>query len=515
MTIWEDLVQHHAALEARPLSDIVLSDEHRLETCEIKLGGLSLNYALNHVTSDTMDLLIRLAESQDVAGWRERMWSGEKINFTESRAVLHVALRQQDDKPVMVDGNDVVPEIRAAQRRIADFVAAVRKGAYRGVTGKRIKNIINIGIGGSDLGPRLAVRALALQVSVLDVHFVANADAFELLELLRRVDPAETLFLVVSKTFSTQETLLNAETARSWIKHHLGEQAITQHFVAVSTNVEAVKSFGIASQNVFPMWDWVGGRFSLWSAVGLSAALALGNEQFAELLRGAAAMDEHFRHTPFKKNLPVVLAMLGIWSHNFMGCAAHAVLPYSERLRELPRYLQQLEMESNGKSVTRDGLPVTLATAPILFGECGTVGQHSFHQWLHQGTDIASADFIGIAHDDLGLPQHHQALLSNMTAQATAFAFGQTKAAAPQDVYAGNRPSTMLMLQKLDPYHLGMLLALYEHKVFVQSIIWNINPFDQPGVELGKRMAKSLLSTASVRDEVGRFAVQLFAKILT
>jgi len=500
---WLNLARHYDVLKAKPLSELVLQDANRLPNSTIAVDGLSLNYALHRVTPETVTLLAALAKACDLAGWQARMWGGEKINTSENRAALHVALRQ----------TPATAEIQATRQRIAAFVGAVREGRFLGATGKRIRHVVNIGIGGSDLGPRLAARALSAFETEVQAHFVANADAFEITELFKRLDPAETLFVVVSKTFTTQETLLNAQTARQWVAAKLGEPAIRQHFVAVSTNAEAVTAFGIATDHMFPMWDWVGGRFSLWSAVGLAVELAIGTAPFEKLLQGAAAMDTHFRDAPFERNAPVMLAMLGIWARNFMGFQAHAVLPYSERLRDLPRYLQQLEMESNGKSVSRDGTPVEVKTAPVIFGDCGTIGQHSFHQWLHQGSDRVTADFIGIATDDLARPDHHQALLSNMAAQAGALAFGQAQAAAPQDVYVGNRPSTVIMLDRLDPYRLGLLLALYEHKIFTQSVIWNINPFDQPGVELGKRMARSLASGAKTDTPAAAFMATLYTQM--
>ena len=420
------------------------------------------------------------------------MFAGEKINITENRAVLHTALRQVSIKPVLVDNVDVLPEIRATRKRIAAFVDDVRSGKWKGINGKKLHTVVNIGIGGSDLGPRLAAQALTPFVSGVTPHFVANADASELNEVLKTINPAETLFVVVSKTFTTQETLLNAHTARAWLVEKLGEEAVSRHFVAVSTNRGEVEKFGIHAENIFPMWDWVGGRFSLWSAVGLSVALAIGNQNFQELLAGAAAMDAHFLAAPLSLNMPVVMALLGIWNRNFLGSPALAVLPYCERLRDLPRYLQQLEMESNGKSVTRSGNKIDYDTAPALFGECGTVGQHSFHQWLHQGTTPIPADFIGITSDDFNQPEHHRVLLANMVAQMGALAFGQTQAASAHEIYPGCRSSSLILLSRLDPYRLGMLLALYEHKTFVQGVIWDINSFDQPGVELGKRMAKAL-----------------------
>ena len=483
-------------------SVIAPQDVARLDKFNIAFDGLRLNYAFQNVDSETITLLLDLARQQKVETWRERMFAGEKINGTEKRAVLHTALRRKDDAPLLVDGTDVMPEIRATQNRIAAFVDDVRSGKWTGITGKPFRTIVNIGIGGSDLGPRLATKALTAFAEGIETHFVANVDAFDMESVLSRVDPAQTLFVVVSKTFTTQETLLNARAARQWLVEELGEAAVARHFVAVSVNRAEVEKFGIHADNMFPMWDWVGGRYSVWSAVGLTLALAIGNKNFRDFLTGAAAMDAHFRTAPLAENMPVMLGLLGIWNRNFLGSAALAVLPYCERLRDLPRFLQQLEMESNGKSVTRDGVSVDYGTSPIVFGECGTVGQHSFHQCLHQGTDPVPADFIGVVADDLGKPEAHRALLANMVAQMGAFAFGQPQAATPQDVYAGKRSSNLIMLDKLDPYRLGMLLALYEHKVFVQGIVWDINSFDQPGVELGKRMAKGLEGAAGAQGMV-------------
>ena len=496
---WTALAQHSETICATALKDILLGDTERLGHCTLKLNGLTLNYALNHVTPETISLLVRLAEQQDVAGWRSRMFAGEKINNTENRAVLHTALRQQNTNPILVDGKDVMPDVIAVRQSIGAFVARVRDGIWKGATGKAISHIVNIGIGGSDLGPRLAVEALALQASGPQVHFVANVDAYELKSLLRRLPAEETLFVIVSKTFTTQETLLNAQSARKWLVAALGEQAVAQHFVAVSVNKTEVEKFGINSAHMFPMWDWVGGRYSVWSAVGLSVALALGTDKFNQMLAGAAMMDDHFRTAPLAQNMPLILGMLAVWNRNFIGTKTLAVLPYSERLRNLSRFLQQLEMESNGKRVTRDGETVDYGTAPVIFGDCGTVGQHSFHQCLHQGTDIVPADMIGISQDDMGEPAHYRALMSNMVAQAGAFAFGQTDAKIPQEIYPGSRPSNIITLDALTPFNFGMLLALYEHKTFVQGIVWNINSFDQPGVELGKKMAKALESAPSAQ----------------
>jgi glucose-6-phosphate isomerase len=486
---WQALQRHKESIEKNKIS---FNDLQRLKNFDIALGGLRLNYAFQNVTPETIELLLDLAKEQKVENWRTRMFAGEKINQSENRAVLHTALRHQDHTPVMTDGTDVMPDIRAAQKRIATFVDEIREGTRTGATGKRIRSIVNIGIGGSDLGPRLVAQALYADIHDMNIHFVANVDAFDLENVLEKVDAAETLFVVVSKTFTTPETLLNASSARLWLTDKLGEKAVPHHFVAVSTNATEVEKFGISTDIMFPLWDWVGGRYSVWSAVGLSVALAIGSQNFKSFLAGAEAMDKHFLSAPLKGNMPVLLAMLGIWNRNFWDAGALAVLPYCERLRDLPRFLQQLDMESNGKSVTRQGTPVDYSTGPIVFGECGSVSQHSFHQWLHQGSDVIPADFIGISEDDLNQPEHHKILLQNLAAQIGTLILGQKDAKMPQDIYAGGRPSNLILLERLDPYHLGMLLALYEHKVFVQGVIWEINSFDQPGVELGKRMAKGL-----------------------
>lgn len=475
------------------LLNLIEREPERIARCSVSVDGLTLNYALNLVTQETVQLLTELARERGVKEWRERMFAGEPINVTENRAVLHTALRAKGDRPVMAGGRDVMPDILATRRRMGAYVDDVRSGAWKSATGRPFRDVVNIGIGGSDLGPRLAVQALAASASGPQVHFVANADAWELGSLLAKLAPETTLFVIVSKTFTTEETLLNARMARAWLTESLGEDAVERHVVAVSSNIEKAVDFGIGRERVFPMWDWVGGRYSLWSSVGLSVALSLGMELYGKLLDGAAAMDAHFREAELPRNMPCLMAMLAIWQHNFWGTApARAVLPYCERLRDLPRYLQQLEMESNGKSVTREGELVETCTAPVIFGECGTVGQHSFHQALHQGTQVVPVEFIGIARDDLGRPEHHRALMSNMVAQAGALAFGQEQGATPFDAYPGNRPSAILTLDRLDPYRLGLLLALYEHKVFAQGIVWGINTFDQPGVELGKRLARDL-----------------------
>ncbi len=508
---WQTLAAHRDEVVVTKLSDL-LRDSARINRYSQSLGGLTYTYAFQKATDKTLSLLINLAEQQKLGDWRARMFGGEKINATENRAVLHTALRRTDDSPILVDSQDVMPEIRATQNRTAAFVDDVRKGSWTGVGGKTFRTVVNIGIGGSDLGPRLAVRALRPYSQGIETRFAANVDSFEMQDILRNADPAQTLFVVVSKTFTTQETLMNAKAAREWIVEKLGPSAVSRHFVAVSANAGEVANFGIHADNLFPMWDWVGGRYSLWSAVGLSLALAIGNENFRDLLAGAQAMDAHFLSAPMDKNIPVLMALLGIWNRNFLDAPALAILPYDERLRELPRYLQQLEMESNGKSVARDGTPVDYATVPAIFGDCGTVAQHSFMQALHQGTASIPADFIAVT-ENAKDSSSRRALLSNLAAQIGALAFGHTNASLPQDVYPGDRPSNLITLEKLDPYRLGLLLALYEHKVFTQGAIWNVNSFDQPGVQLGKSMANDL-EKGSAQKEAPAAVAELFKALI-
>ena len=507
--LWQELARHRNGLKPASLRDLVFATPGRLENFQVSCGGLRLNYAFAAAAPKTIELLVKLAGQQNLEAARAALFCGDKVNTTEKRAALHTALRQKTDKPVVVDGRDVMPEIRATQKRMAHFADDVRSGNYKGAAGQPIKDVVNIGIGGSDLGPRLAAKALTPFASGPRVHFVANADAFELMSVLKNCDPASTLFLVVSKTFATEETLLNARTARQWLVEKLNENAVFRHFIGVTGNEAAARKFGVAPENIFPVWDWVGGRMSLWSAVGLAAMLAIGPEHFAAMSEGAAEMDAHFFSAPLAQNMPALLGLLGVWHRNFCDMRAHAVLPYSERLRELPRYLQQLEMESNGKSVTREGKPADYETAPVIFGECGSVGQHSFHQWLHQGSDIVSADFIGVVSDDLGKPDHHLALTANMVAQVGALAFGKQDAKSPFEMCAGGRPSNVILLDRLDPRHFGMLLALYEHKVFVEGAIWNLNSFDQPGVDLGKNLARGLEAARPPHGQEEAFLTQL------
>ena len=492
---WIALQNHARAMKEQSLDALFAQDTGRPNKMTFNVNGLQADFSRTHVTDETLGLLVSLAKSRDIEGWRNSMFAGEKINSTEGRAVLHTALRAQTPTPVLVDGHNVLPDIRAMHAKLKAFVADVREERWLGATGQPIRNVVNIGIGGSDLGPRLVVSALRAQASGPRVQFVANVDAADLTCLLGKLDPATTLFVVVSKTFTTQETLLNARSARQWLVGSLGEAAVARHFIAVSTNREAVESFGIDAANMFVMWDWVGGRYSLWSAVGIGIALSVGWAGFEKLLAGAAAMDDHFRCTPLHANMPVLAAMIGLWYRNFWDTPAHAILPYSERLRDLPRYLHQLDMESNGKSITRDGEAVDYQTGPIIFGECGSVGQHSFHQWLHQGSAMVPVDFIGIREDDMNMPEHHAVLLAHLEGQMLALRSGR-KDKDPARTNPGNKPAIAYWLDRLEPFSLGALLALYEHKVFVQGVVWGLNSFDQFGVELGKVLANECLKQA-------------------
>ncbi|MDY6951590.1 MAG: glucose-6-phosphate isomerase, partial [Thermodesulfobacteriota bacterium] len=479
----------------------------------LRLNNLLLDYSKNRITEQTMSLLFDLAAQADVKGWTEKMFAGEKINVTEDRAVLHVALRNRSSRPVLVDGKDVMSQINAVLKQMATFCTAVRDGNWKGYSGKAITDIVNIGIGGSDLGPVMATEALTpYGKHDLQVHFVSNIDGTHLVETLKGLDPETTLFIIASKTFTTQETLTNAHSARDWFLQKAGDKrAIAKHFVALSTNAEAVKQFGIDTENMFVFWDWVGGRYSLWSAIGLSIALYIGMENFEAMLSGAHSMDEHFRTAPLEENMPVILALLGIWYNNFFGAQTHAILPYDQYLHRFPAYFQQGDMESNGKRVDRFGKVVGCSTGPIVWGEPGTNGQHAFYQLIHQGTKLIPADFMAPMNSQNPLGTHHAILLSNCFAQTEALMKGKTEDEAraellasqmdpdvadrllPHKVFEGNRPTNTVLFKKLDPTTLGALIALYEHKIFVQGIIWHINSFDQWGVELGKQLAKVIL----------------------
>ncbi|RMH62447.1 MAG: glucose-6-phosphate isomerase [Zetaproteobacteria bacterium] len=510
---WQKLERHAARMRQVHMRDLFAEDEQRFARFSLRLDDILLDYSKNIITEETIRLLVRLAEQQDLRGWIERMFNGEKINNTEQRAVLHTALRNRSDRPVFVDGRDVMPDVRRVLSQMRAFTERVRNGEWRGSTGKRITDVVNIGIGGSDLGPVMVTEALRPYGSdALRVHFVSNVDGTHIVETLKKLHRESTLFVVVSKTFTTQETLANARTARDWFLTRGGtREAIARHFVAVSTNAEAVSAFGIDATNMFEFWDWVGGRYSLWSAVGLSIALYIGMDRFEELLDGAYAMDEHFRHAPFAENMPVVLALLGIWYNNFFAADSHAILPYDQYMHRFPAYFQQGDMESNGKRVTRDGKLVDYSTGPIIWGEPGTNGQHAFYQLIHQGTKLVPCDFLAPVESQNPVGEHHRLLLSNFFAQSEALMRGKQaqevreelraegldeariEELLPHKVFPGNRPSNSIMFRKLTPRVLGSLIAMYEHKIFVQSVIWNINAFDQWGVELGKQLARKIL----------------------
>ena len=494
---------HQAQLAVLHMRDLFAADPARFKRFSLQVGELLLDYSKNRITDESMSLLVQLAEEADVTGWRERMFSGDKINHTENRAVLHVALRNRSNRPVVVDGEDVMPKVNAVVERMGSFAEQVRSGEWRGYTGERITDVVNIGIGGSDLGPQMVVQALKpYRHPRLKLHFISNVDGAHVKEALEALNPETTLFIVSSKTFTTQETMTNAHTARNWfLAQSLADKHIAKHFVAVSTNRDAVTAFGIDPANMFEFWDWVGGRYSLWSAIGLSIVLAVGAERFIELLEGAHAMDEHFRHAPLAQNMPVILAMLGVWYNNFFNAESHAILPYDHYLRSLPAYLEQADMESNGKSVDREGNAVDYATGAIIWGATGINGQHAFYQLLHQGTKMIPADFIVTVEPPTELQEHHDILIANFLAQTEALMRGrtseetrtQTGQFVSHKVFDGNHPSNALLLKKLTPHMLGMLIALYEHKIFVQGVIWNLNSYDQWGVELGKQLASRIL----------------------
>jgi glucose-6-phosphate isomerase len=517
-TAWRRLRSHHDEIGDLHMRNLFADDPGRANRFSMTLGDLLFDYSKNRVTDRTLELLVALAVECQVPAWMERMFSGEPINGTEGRAVLHTALRNRGDRAVFVDGRDVMPQIRRVLDQMRAFTEAIRGGSWVGYTGRAITDVVNIGIGGSDLGPVMVTEALRPYWKPgLRAHFVSNVDGTHLSEVLRRVRPETTLFIVASKTFTTQETLTNARSARAWLVERVGtDAAVAKHFVALSTNAEAVAEFGIDTQNMFEFWDWVGGRYSLWSAIGLSIATVIGMDRFEELLAGAYEADEHFRAAALGENIPVLMALLGIWYHNFFGASSHAVLPYDQYLHRFAAYLQQADMESNGKSVSRDGAKITdYTTGPIVWGEPGTNGQHAFYQLLHQGTHLVPCDFVVSARSQNPIGEHHAILVANCIAQAEAMMRGKTAAEArtelkaaglpedrvaalvPHKTFAGNRPSNTFMMEELTPHALGRLIALYEHKIFVQGVIWNIYSFDQWGVELGKQLAKVILPELS------------------
>jgi glucose-6-phosphate isomerase len=514
LSAWKALQAHCDAGGAVQLRSLFADDPFRGERLAVEAVGLYLDYSKNRVTDETLKLLLQLAEEIGLRSRIDAMFRGEKINITENRAVLHVALRAPRGASIMVDGENVVPQVHAVLDKMADFCSRVRSGEWKGHTGKRIRHIINIGIGGSDLGPVMAYEALRhYSDRFITFGFVSNVDGTDIAEATHVLDPAETLFIISSKTFTTLETMTNAQSARDWSLKGLGGdvKAVAKHFVAVSTNAKKVSEFGIDTANMFGFWDWVGGRYSMDSAIGLSTMLAVGPEAFREMLHGFHEMDEHFRTAPFEKNLPVLMGLLSIWNNNFLGAQTSAVLPYEQYLKRFPAYLQQLTMESNGKHVTLSGQTVNYDTCPIYWGEPGTNGQHSFYQLIHQGTRLIPCDFIAFVEPLNAVGQHHDILLANVLAQSEALAFGKTleqvkaegtpDAIAPHRVFEGNRPSNTILAQRLTPEALGKLVALYEHNVFTQGAIWGIDSFDQWGVELGKVLAQRIIPELSSGSE--------------
>jgi glucose-6-phosphate isomerase len=509
---WKALKEHAEKMHPMHLRDLFAEDPRRFDRFSFRWNELLFDYSKNRITEETIERLVRLAEERKLGEAIEAMFAGEKINLTEQRAVLHVALRNRSNRPIEVDGEDVMPEVRRVLEKMKQFAARVRGGDWKGYSGKAITDVVNIGIGGSDLGPFMVTEALTPYQDGPAVHFVSNIDGTHLVETLKKVDPETTLFIIASKTFTTLETMTNARSAKSWFLEKANDpSAVAKHFVALSTNDSGVRDFGIDPENMFEFWDWVGGRYSLWSAIGLSIVLAIGFENFEELLEGAHELDEHFRTTPFDKNIPVLMGLLGLWYNNFFDAQSHAILPYDQYLHRFAAYFQQGDMESNGKSVDRENRRVDYSTGPIIWGEPGTNGQHAFYQLIHQGTKLIPCDFLAPVLSQNPLGDHHPKLISNFLAQTEALMKGKTlkeakeelaakglppaevERLAPSKVFEGNRPTNSLFFEKLTPRMLGRLIALYEHKIFTQGILWNINSFDQMGVELGKQLAQKVL----------------------
>ncbi len=516
---WKKLQDHFEEMKAQKMQHLFESDPDRFEKFSIHLEELLIDYSKNIISEKTMNLLLSLAEECGLKNAIEQMYSGEVINETENRAVLHIALRNRSNVPIFVDGKDVMPEVNLVLNQMEEFSDSISNGDWKGYSGKSITDIVNIGIGGSDLGPVMVVEALkSYRKLSIKTHFVSNVDGTHIVETLKDLDPQTTLFIIASKSFTTQETMTNAHTARSWFLQNGGKEAfIKKHFVAISTNAAGVQKFGIAPENMFVFWDWVGGRYSLSSSIGLSIACAIGFENFKQLLAGMHSMDQHFRNTSFDKNIPVILAMIGIWYNNFFGAESEAILPYDQYLHRFAAYFQQANMESNGKSIDRNGKKVNYQTGPIIWGEPGTNGQHAFYQLIHQGTKLIPCDFLAPAISQNQIGEHHKILLSNFFAQTEALMKGKSKEEveielrnsgkteveisnlAPFKVFEGNRPTNSILIKKIKPYNLGMLIALYEHKIFTQGVIWNIFSFDQWGVQLGKLLADQILP--ELKDE--------------
>ena len=527
--IWQSLNQHKKDIESISLREMFKSDPNRFNQFHIQFNDLLLDYSKHRISKETISLLVKLAKEADVEGWRNRMFEGEKINSTEHRAVLHTALRNQNISPIISDGEDVMPKVKSVLKKMRRFSEEVRSGQWKGFTGKAITSVINIGIGGSDLGPAMVCQALkAYGSKTITPYFVSNVDGADLSQALEKCNPETTLFIIASKTFTTQETMTNAFSARDWfLKAAKDNQHIKKHFVALSTNQHVVSQFGIDTENMFEFWDWVGGRYSLWSAIGLSIALYIGMDGFEELLKGGFEMDEHFKTAPIEQNIPMMMGLLGVWYINFFNFPTHAILAYDQGLSKLAPYLQQADMESNGKFINRDGEHIDFHTGPVIWGEVGTNGQHAFYQLLHQGTEIVPADFIMPIESQYALGkdgnEHHKILLSNFIAQTQSLMLGKTYNEAraeiekqgyegediesfiPQKTFEGNRPTSSVLFKKLTPKTLGQIIAMYEHKIFTQGIIWNINSFDQWGVEYGKQIAKQVLPKLSEKTPTDNF----------
>ncbi|WP_163398457.1 glucose-6-phosphate isomerase [Flavobacterium fluviatile] len=515
---WKNLQNHFNAIQQTTIQELFQQDSARAEKFSLQWNDFLVDYSKNNISEETISLLLELANSIELKSAITQYFGGEIINQTENRAVLHTALRAPESAVIKVDGENVIPEVYEVKDKIKNFTNEVISGERKGYTGKAFTDIVNIGIGGSDLGPVMAVEALQFYKNHLNVHFVSNVDGDHVNEVIKKLNPETTLFLIVSKTFTTQETLSNSETIKDWFLKSASQEDIAKHFVAVSTNIQKVTQFGINPDNVFPMWDWVGGRFSLWSAVGLSIALAIGFDNYNDLLKGANEMDEHFKSAEFDQNIPVILALLSVWYNNFYGAESEALIPYTQYLQKLAPYLQQATMESNGKSVGRDGKPVNYQTGTIIWGEPGTNSQHAFFQLIHQGTKLIPTDFIGFIKPLYGNEDHHDKLMSNFFAQTEALLNGKTAAQVqaefdkqglsaekaayllPFKVFTGNKPTNTILIEKLTPKSLGSLIALYEHKIFVQGVIWNIFSFDQWGVELGKQLANSILDEINTKS---------------
>lgn len=519
---WKKLQHHYREIRNTHMADMFADDPNRADYFSATFNDVLIDYSKNRITRETFDLLIELAEEVDLKGAIDSMFTGEKINLTERRSVLHVALRNKENAPILVDGKDVMPNIKKVLEKMKFFSEAVISGSWKGFTGRSITDIVNIGIGGSALGPMMVTHALRpFRIPHINVHFVSNVDDAQIAETLRRINPETTLFLISSKTFTTQETMTNAHTARAWFLRHADDaEHIKKHFVAISTNKEAVQAFGIDPKNMFEFWNWVGGRYSLWSAIGLSIILSIGFDNFMELHKGAHEMDMHFRNTDFRNNLPVIIALLGIWYNNFFNSETYAILPYSQDLKYLPAYLQQGDMESNGKSVDRSEQMVNYQTGPVIWGEPGTDGQHAFYQLIHQGTKLVPCDFLIPARSYENLGDHHKKLISNFFAQTEALMKGKTekevidefkregkdinevKHLVPFKIFHGNRPTNSILFRELDPRTLGSIIAMYEHKIFVQGVVWNIFSFDQWGVELGKQLAQKILPELEDENQI-------------